>query len=134
MPKSSPELSGSNSSVATTSFIKKPPPLPPRQMSCPPLPKPPALPDIEDVEDEESNESNQIVHKTSKPILDQGKMVASLSTLSSWSSTASVATRTNTDNTASMSHIVTNFNIKKRPKNENNEDMTPMKVFKQTPV
>lgn len=31
--------------------------------------------------------------------------------LSSWSSTASVATRTNTDNPASMSHIVTNFNI-----------------------
>jgi len=43
--------------------------------------------------------------------LDMSKMVASQSTLSSWSSTASVATRTNTDNPASLSHIVTNFNI-----------------------
>ena len=37
--------------------------------------------------------------------------VTSQISLSSWSSAASVATRTNTDNPASMSHIVTNFNI-----------------------
>jgi hypothetical protein len=40
-----------------------------------------------------------------------GTMVASMSTLSSWSSTNSVATKTNTDNPTSMSHFVTNFNI-----------------------
>merc|ERR1712008_440843 len=44
---------------------------------------------------------------------------SSFSTLSSWSSTASVATRTNTDNPASMSHIVTNFNITKSAKQAN---------------
>lgn len=49
----SPECSGGAVSITTTttsifsavpSDFRKPPPLPPRQMSCPPLPKLPALP------------------------------------------------------------------------------------------
>ncbi len=44
----------SKSCLSSRTKSNKPPPLPPRQMSCPhPLPKPPQLPDIKD-EDEES--------------------------------------------------------------------------------
>lgn len=74
----------------------------------------------------DQRETNLIVHRTAEDsqkdhnltdtCLNMSKMVASLSTLSSWSSTASVATRTNTDNPASLSHIVTNFNITRSAK------------------
>jgi len=126
------------------------------------LPKPSLsqLPDIED-EDEESNANT--TPKTTTTIssteaaskLTDSPMVASASNLSSWSSTTSVATRTNTDNPASMSHYVTNFNITKLAKqqqkkpdskfsseadqhDQDNQTKTsedvPLKVFKQTPV
>jgi len=248
----SPECSGGAVSITTTttsiisavpSDFRKPPPLPPRQMSCPPLPKLPALPDIEDVEEEESAtitpptkqtrsslgsdpdpgteeadvlRSLSMTSAVSTPVLtgpqepglptaseafrtsensqgghqaltsieaidemsrnsssqhqnsniqlsllkDQGETVqgssitdyqekddqklqdqtssnmsrmvknSSFSTLSSWSSTASVATRTNTDNPASMSHIVTNFNITKSAKqaNQANQVAAPTSV------
>ena len=148
--------------VTAKGFPRKPPPLPPRQMS---LPKPaPQLPDIED-EDEESTPP-AVTDKEAEAAAEAnlritGQMVASASNLSSWSSTASVATRTNTDNPASMSHYVTNFNITKlarqqqqlgsrsagqpssasadhlqgakKDQKKTTEDV-PLKVFKQTPV
>ena len=140
--------------VTAKGFPRKPPPLPPRQMS---LPKPaPQLPDIED-EDEES--TPPAVEAAAANLRITGQMVASASNLSSWSSTASVATRTNTDNPASMSHYVTNFNITKlarqeqqlgsrsagqpsstadhlqgAKKDQKTTEDVPLKVFKQTPV
>ena len=141
--------------VTAKGFPRKPPPLPPRQMS---LPKPaPQLPDIED----EDEESTPPAEAAAANLRITGQMVASASNLSSWSSTASVATRTNTDNPASMSHYVTNFNITKlarqqqqlgsrsagqpssasadhlqgakKDQKKTTEDV-PLKVFKQTPV
>jgi len=123
------------------------------------LPKPSLsqLPDIED-EDEESNTPKTTATISSTEavlkLTDSQTMVASASNLSSWSSTTSVATRTNTDNPASMSHYVTNFNItklakqqQKKPESSKSEadqhdrdnqkktsEDVPLKVFKQTPV
>lgn len=146
--------------VTAKGFPRKPPPLPPRQMS---LPKPaPQLPDIED-EDEESTPpavTDKEAEAAAGNLRITGQMVASASNLSSWSSTASVATRTNTDNPASMSHYVTNFNITKlarqqqqlgsrsagqpssasadhlqgAKKDQKTTEDVPLKVFKQTPV
>ena len=150
--------SESSSTITTTTSLstpvttskwtgfRKPPPLPPRQMS---LPKPPLnqLPDIED-EDEESTPKTFTSGNSefSEFPAEASKIVASASNLSSWSSTASVATRTNTDN-PTMSHYVTNFNITKLAKKATKEpkadlkeketktnEEVPLKVFKQTPV
>lgn len=75
-----------------------------------------------------TNEPFQKHDNLSIPCLNMSRMVASLSTLSSWSSSASVATRTNTDNPASLSHIVTNFNINRSAKSESNQQQTTQAI------